>query len=348
MQADPTLAELGWAAGFEDQLTADDLNFDPARVTAVNRDRLSVLSEAGAALLELPPGLSAGSVAVGDWVLADPATRRVARVLARKSRIARGAAGDGGREQLIVANVDRVFLVTSCNADFNEARLERFLALAHSGGVPPAILLTKTDKTDQAESYTARARACAPDVPVLALNAKDPAAVEALRPLCGRGQTVAFLGTSGVGKSTLISALIGRKLATADIREDDARGRHTTTARELYPVPGGGWVIDTPGMRELRLADTAEGIDATFAEIGELARACRFSDCTHAAEPGCAVQAAIAEGRLEPARVARWQKLQGEESANQAALTARARRADGRRRTPAKPRPRAKPRLFED
>lgn len=328
MRPDPTLTDLGWSADFRGQLSPDETaTLRPARIVAVHRDRLSVLAASGPLQLELPPGLLSGECAVGDWVLAEAAIDRVARLLVRKSRIARRAAGEASQEQLIVANVDTVFLVTSCNADFNEARLERFLALAHSGGVPPVILLTKADTTDTPETYLDRARAIAPAIPTLALNAKDPAAVEALREWCYRGQTVAFLGTSGVGKSTLVSALIGRQLDTGTIREDDAKGRHTTTARELHPLPGGGWLIDTPGMRELRLGDTAEGIDAAFSEIVDLAQTCRFSNCAHGAEPGCAVQAAIAAGTIDPARLARWQKLKREDGQNTTSMAELRRRA---------------------
>ena len=316
-----TLADLGWSADLLRQLTPDETaTLTPARVAAVHRDRLSVLTLAGSQMLSLPPDLSAGAVAVGDWVLADPAINRVTRLLDRKSRIARRAAGEASHEQLIVANVDTVFLVTSCNAEFNEARLERFLALAHSGGIPPVVVLTKADTCDDPDAYVERVRAIAPLAPTLVLNAKDPAAVDALRQWCFKGQTVAFLGTSGVGKSTLVKALTGLNIAIGDIREADAKGRHTTTARELHALPGGGWLIDTPGMRELRLSETAEGIDTAFADIVDLALTCRFTNCHHGTEPGCAVRAAIAKGRLDPARLTRWRKLKVEDKSNSASM----------------------------
>ncbi len=322
-----SLAGLGWSADFLRQLDADELDrLKPARVTGVHRDRLTSLSEAGPHFLTLPPDLSAGDVAVGDWVLADPETGRAIRLLDRKTRIFRRAAGDVSREQLIVANVDTVFLTTSCTEEFNEARLERYLALAHAGGIPPVFVLTKADRTDDPEAYLDRLRAIAPSVPAVLLNAKSPGAVEALRDWCGPGRTVAFLGMSGVGKSTLASALTGIDLDTGEVREDDMKGRHTTTAREMHAIPGGGWLIDTPGMRELRLSDMADGIDEAFAEITDLATECRFRDCTHGPEPGCAVQAAIGAGTIDAARLDRWKKLRAEDAAHAASAAEKRRR----------------------
>ncbi|MCB2094035.1 MAG: ribosome small subunit-dependent GTPase A [Rhodobacteraceae bacterium] len=323
------LTDLGWSADFLRQLDMDELHLlAPARISAVHRDRVSALAEDGPALLTLPPDLSSGDLAVGDWVLADPDTGRLVRLLDRRSRIFRRAAGEASREQLIVANVDTVFITTSCTAEFNEARLERYLALCHAGGIPPVLVLTKADQAGDPQPYLDRLRAIAPKVPAIALDARAPDAATRLRDWCGPGRTVAFLGMSGVGKSTLASALSGRDLATGAVRADDLKGRHTTTARELHPLPGGGWLIDTPGMRELRLSDMAGGIDETFAEITELARDCRFADCRHGPEPGCAVQQAITAGRIDTARLERWRKLRAEDafhSASQAELRKRSR-----------------------
>lgn len=311
MTRSPTLASLGWSADFLRQIDPDEAA-SAARVTGVRRDRLAVLTADGATELRLPPDVSAGDVAVGDWVLADPATGRATRLLDRRSRLFRRAAGDAPREQLMVANVDAVFITTTCSEEFNEARLERYLALCHAGGVPPVFVLTKVDRAEDPDSYLDRLRAIGPAVPTVALNAKAPGAVDALRPWCGPGQTVAFLGMSGVGKSTLASALTGLDLETGEVREDDMKGRHTTTAREMHAIPGGGWLIDTPGMRELRLTDMAEGIDEAFAEIAALTTECRFRDCSHGPEPGCAVQAAVRAGEVDAARVERWKKLHEE------------------------------------
>lgn len=312
-----SLTSLGWSADFLRQLDIDEIGvLPPARVTAVHRDRLSALSETGPQSLHLPPGLSTGEVAVGDWVLIEPERDRVARVLERRSVLHRRAAGIEARDQLIAANIDTLFITTSLNADFNPARLERYLALAYDGGVTPVFVLTKADLCDDPDTFIDTARAIAPTVPYVSLDARDPGAAERLAPWCGAGQTVALVGSSGVGKSTLAVTLTGEAIATQGIREDDAKGRHTTTAREFHPIAGGGWLVDTPGMRELQLGGVSAGIDAVFDDIAELALDCRFSDCQHDTEPGCAVKAAIDAGDLDPDRLARWQKLKREDAYN--------------------------------
>lgn len=314
-----SLAALGWSEVFEEQLTPDEAPLAPMRIATVHRSRVTAFSPAGAVKLNLPAHASTTDFAVGDWVLVDPATDTVTRRLERKSLLRRRTEGTRA-PQLIAANIDTLFIVTSCNADFNPARLERYLALANEAGTTPVILLTKADKVGDAASYQARAAALQRGLDVVSLNAKDPEAATTLVPWCAPGQTVALVGSSGVGKSTLLNTLAAKDDAaaqpTSGIREDDAKGRHTTTSRSLHGIKGGGLAIDTPGMRSLHVSDVGAGLDKLFSEIAELAPQCRFRDCTHAHEPGCAVQAAVAAGTLDRDRLERWRKLDTENRAN--------------------------------
>ncbi|MBP7000658.1 ribosome small subunit-dependent GTPase A [Amaricoccus sp.] len=327
MDSTPSLRDLGWSPFLQSDLDPGALAAgEPMRVAAVHRTGVDALDAAGPRRLA-PGPLAVGEIAVGDWLLADRAAPRALALLPRKSLLARRAAGTGAELQLVAANVDTLLVVTSCNADFNVARLERYLALARQSGVTPVVVLTRADACADPDLYVDRVRELSRALPVEAVNALDPGAVARLEPWCGPGETVALVGSSGVGKSTLAGALTGSTLATAAIREDDARGRHTTTARSLRRTRAGGWLIDTPGMRALRLADAAEGVAAVFGDLGALARGCRFADCAHDGEPGCAVRAAIDAGRLDPARLARWRKLEREEARNSATL-AESRRAE--------------------
>ncbi len=307
------LAGLGWSAHFARQIQSDET---PARISAVHRDRLEALSPQG--LSSLISHEEIGRFAVGDWVVCDGST--VARRLEPLTSIGRRAAGEEAKGQIIATNVDTLGIVTSCNADFNPARLERYLAICAAGGALPLIILTKADLATDAEDYRQRAQRLSPLATAVAINACDPEDVARLEPWCRNGQTLALVGSSGVGKTTIQNSLTGIADATQGIREDDAKGRHTTTSRALRPTLAGGWLIDTPGMRELRLTDAADGIDQVFADITELTNACRFSDCRHETEPGCAVLSAIEDGRLDPARFARWQKLQREDQYNTEAV----------------------------
>lgn len=309
-----TLEQLGWRPGYAQHLTLEDFETGwPARVVAVHRSGLEVLGSRGAVALPPPLAADEAGIAVGDWVLVDHGAPRVRRLVERQSLVARLAAGGARRMQAIAANLDTLFVVSSCNEDFNLSRLERYLAVAFDAGVEPVIVLTKADLAE-ADDYLHRARGIAPGVEAIALDATSPDAAGRLRPWLHYGRTVAFVGSSGVGKSTLTNTLAGGTAMqpTAAIREDDARGRHTTTAREMFALPDGAWVIDTPGMRELRIGAIETGMDAAFADIEALAAGCRFRDCGHAGDAGCAVERAVAEGRLAPRRLANFHKLRRE------------------------------------
>ena len=251
--------------------------------------------------------------AVGDWVLHDG--RRILALLPRRSAIKRAAAGEHYHQQVIAANVDTALVVCGLDADFNPRRIERYLLLVGGGGVQPVIVLTKADRegADADAALAALADLRAQGVPVLALNARDADAVAALLPWLGPGMSAVLVGSSGAGKSTLTNSLLGeQRMKTAQVREHDSRGRHTTTHRALIALPAGACLIDTPGMRELKPTGEEELADGGFADIEAIAAQCRFNDCAHHSEPGCAIGAAIEAGTLDPARVANYLKLRDE------------------------------------
>jgi ribosome biogenesis GTPase len=319
------LIDLGLDSFFQRQVTdADSKTTVPVRVMNVHRSGIHIVGDNIDQYLGFPGNTHTIECTSGDWLLFDPLTQRVVRRLDRKSLFTRRAPGTDRREQLIAANIDTLFIVSSCNQDFNEARLERYLAIARAAQVMPVIVLTKADLVDDPQEFIDRARKLALGVQVEAVNALQVETLSCLEPWLKGGQTVALLGSSGVGKSTLTNTFAGTQdVTTQPIREDDARGRHTTTSRSMHQLQGGAWLLDTPGMRELQLTGVKTGIEDVFAEISELAEACRFTDCAHENEPGCAIQRAINEGGIEPGRLARWRKLAREEALNSRTIAER-------------------------
>ncbi|WP_319937976.1 ribosome small subunit-dependent GTPase A [Sphingomonas sp. S2-65] len=302
---------------------------------SVHRGRVSVSGEGfeGSISSSFPGQAGAEDrPTVGDWLLIDRETRNLVRILDRSSLFKRPAPGDSRRVQLIAANVDTLFVVTACDHDFNVARIERYLVLAREVGVRPVVVLTKADLSPAPERLADATRALQSGLRVDLVDGRDPASAAHLAGYCGLGQTVALVGSSGVGKSTLVNTLKGSdSIATQAVREDDGKGRHTTTVREMHRLAGGadggGWLVDTPGMRELQMSEVASGVTEVFDDVTAVALECRFANCTHADEPGCAIRAAMGKGDLDPARVDRWRKLAQEDAANSGAAAVRRSRA---------------------
>ncbi len=329
-------AALGWRAYFAQQMTAEEAaaGWVPARVCRVQARRCRVWlvpAESGAGEGVDPPDEQnlavalfgeAGLPGVGDWVLVDPAAAGRPRRLERFSVLTRRAPGSRVQDQVLAANVDTLLVVTACNEEFSVGRIERYLALAAGAGpatrpIRAVVVLTKADLADDAERYAAAARRLGEGMPgglrVEVMDARDPEQVARLGDLCGSGQTVAVLGSSGVGKSTLINAISDAQQKTGAVRGDDNKGKHTTTSRSLHRLRAGGVIVDLPGIRELQLADGG-GLDVAFAEAAEVAARCRFSNCRHTGEPGCAVAVALAQGMLDPRRWENYRKLLAEQA----------------------------------
>ncbi|MDO6452507.1 ribosome small subunit-dependent GTPase A [Neptunomonas phycophila] len=315
----PTLQQLGWKPFFQQQVNLEELsNLTIGRVVEQHRDCIVVVSPKGQSSLRPMPFDKV--VCVGDWVLFDDKLR-ICKRLERQSLFERKAPGSKVLTQIIAANIDTVMIVCSLNHDFSLNRIERYLATAREALVEPVVILTKADLCEDTDIKRQQVQELDPMLVVYTINALDNYDIKQLESYCYDGSTLAFLGSSGVGKSTLVNALVGyESQQTGEIREEDSKGRHTTTHRALKVLPQGGILMDTPGMRELQLSSCKQGVNDTFSEIAEFANKCRFSDCAHMAEPGCAIQQAIKGGLLSERRLHSYQNLMREQALNGASL----------------------------
>jgi len=321
-----SLQDYGFVPFFAQQTSLDDIEQGRVgRVIEVQRSLITVIG--GSEERSIPLSSSWHNAApedrptVGDWVVLDEQCSKVERVLDRKSVFQRVAAGERSEIQLIAANIDILFVVTSCNEEFKESRLERYLALAAEAGVIPVVVITKIDLSDDPDSYVERARSVQPGVHVESINALDKSTFDGVTAWIEPGSTIALVGSSGVGKSTLLNTVAETRIAaTGEIRADDKKGRHTTSHRALHRLPGGGLLIDVPGIREVKVAEVDAALATVFKDIEVLASNCRFTDCLHQAEPGCAVRKAVENGDIETRRLVSYQKLLRENERNSASL----------------------------
>ena len=324
-----TLCELGWQPHFDQQISVEEsAQFLVARVHAHHGGQIIFRSEekefaVPTSIVEPPTDSNYSSIAVGDWFLLQPDNHRAVRRLERKTVIARKAAGESVKPQLIAANVDTVFVVSSCNEDFNLSRIERYLAMALESDAVPVIVLTKADLAESPALLRVQTERLRPGIVVETIDARDARQTKVLEMWCETGKTIALLGSSGVGKSTLANALGNHNIETAAIRQDDDKGRHTTTARSMHRLNAGGWLIDNPGMREFQLPSCDKGVSELFDEVVTIASRCKFRNCKHQGDPGCALEQAVASGVLEQRRLTNYLKLQSEQARNGQSLAER-------------------------
>ena len=313
------LEAYGYGPHFSRALEAlGSAELEPARVIEEQRGMYRVVTAGLERRVEIVGRLRQSGLmpAVGDWVALQPLGESggaIQQVLERRSQISRKFPGRTAREQVLAANLDTVFMVTSCNEDFSQRRIERYLTMIWESGARPVVLLNKTDLVDDPAALAVEAEAVALGVPVVGICAKQEGGLAALEPFLEPGKTIALIGSSGVGKSTIVNRLMGSEVQDVkEVRDDDAKGRHTTRSRHLFLLPGGALLLDTPGLRELALWITDTGLGQTFADIEELAQDCRFQDCVHGDEPDCAVKQAVEEGTLDAARLESYDKLRRE------------------------------------
>lgn len=318
------LRAIGWKAFFEQQIPQGQLaDVELARVSAHHGSQVLLLGERGEFSIPAQLAGAVGQVAVGDWLLVDSSNGRVRQRLERETFLYRRASGNEAKPQVIAANVDTIFIVSSCNEDFSLPRIERYLALALQAGAIPVVVLTKADLCESTAELRKQTEQLHSGLLVEPLDARKPEQVAILTTWCQPGHSIALLGSSGVGKSTLANALGVDGLATSGIREKDGRGRHTTTARSLHLLPSGGVLVDNPGMRELQLPECSDGIAEVFEDVVHVARQCRFANCGHDGDVGCAVLAAVESGELDERRFASFMKLNAEQAHNARSLAER-------------------------
>lgn len=319
-----TKEELGWNDFFEERfLSYREQGMVPGRIAIENRDNYLVYTEQGEMRAEVTGKLlynaddGSGLPKVGDWVamsVFDPNSNGIIHeILPRKTRFSRKVAGKKTEEQVLASNIDSIFIVQSLDVDFSLPRLERYLVMISEGKALPIIVLNKIDLHENFNDYVEKTKHVAGGVPVLAVSAKTEFGIADLKQKLKQEQTFAFVGSSGVGKTTLINRILGEDVfATAEVKEKDSRGRHTTTRRQLIVIPGSGLLIDTPGIRELQLWSSEEGMADVYGDFNELAAECHFSNCTHTTEIGCAVIAAVEDGQIDEVRYKSYLKLRKE------------------------------------